>query len=130
MVRMSGLSDALTSIKHAEKAGKKQVIVRPCSKVIIAFLKTMQKSGYIGSFTTIDTKRQGKIVVTLNGRLNNCGVVTPRYDVGLPQIEHWIGQLLPSRQFGKVVLTTHKGILDHVDCRTKLIGGKILGFFY
>ena len=43
MVRMSVLGDTLKTILNAERAGKRQVLVRPSSKVIIKFLKLMQK---------------------------------------------------------------------------------------
>lgn len=46
----------------------------------------------------MDDHRSGKIVVELNGRLNNCGVISPRYDVGVTEIEGWTAKLLPSRQ--------------------------------
>ncbi|CAO2837713.1 unnamed protein product [Amaranthus hypochondriacus] len=38
--------------------------------------------GYIGEFEYVDDHRSGKIVVELNGRLNKCGVISPRFDVG------------------------------------------------
>lgn len=56
--------------------------------------------GYIGEFEIIDDHRAGKIVVNLNGRLNKCGVISPRYDVALNDMEKWASNLLPSRQFG------------------------------
>ena len=45
MVRTSVLNDCLKSINNAEKAGKRQVLIRPSSKVIIKFLTVMQKHG-------------------------------------------------------------------------------------
>lgn len=45
MVRTSVLHDALNSINNAEKAGKRQVMIRPSSKVITKFLQVMQKHG-------------------------------------------------------------------------------------
>ncbi|KAI7983479.1 40S ribosomal protein S15a [Camellia lanceoleosa] len=109
MVRVSVLNDALKSMYNAEKIGKRQVMIRPSSKVIIKFLIVMQKHGYIGEFEYVDDHRSGKIVVELNGRLNKCGVISPRFDVGVKEIEPWTARLLPSRQFGYIVLTTSAG---------------------
>ncbi|XP_077233844.1 small ribosomal subunit protein uS8-like [Tasmannia lanceolata] len=130
MVRVSVLNDALKSMYNAEKRGKRQVMIRPSSKVIIKFLLVMQKHGYIGEFEYVDDHRSGKIVVELNGRLNKCGVISPRFDVGVKEIEPWTARLLPSRQFGYIVLTTSAGIMDHEEARRKNVGGKVLGFFY
>ncbi|KAG8090479.1 hypothetical protein GUJ93_ZPchr0011g28146 [Zizania palustris] len=160
MVRVSVLNDALKTMYNAEKRGKRQVLIRPSSKVIIKFLIVMQKhgecfqhicllqfitrhkdlcqtgnfviltTGYIGEFEFVDDHRSGKIVVELNGRLNKCGVISPRFDVGVKDIEPWTARLLPSRQFGYIVLTTSAGIMDHEEARRKNVGGKVLGFFY
>merc|ERR1719382_981577 len=98
---MNSLAEALRCINNAEKRGKRQVMLRPCSKVVIR-----------------------------TGRLNKCGVISPRFDIALNDIEKWTNNLLPSRQFGKVVLTTSGGIMDHEEARRKHLGGKILGFFF
>ena len=47
MVKTSVLNDALNAINNAEKSGKRQVLIRPSSKVIIKFLTVMQKHGML-----------------------------------------------------------------------------------
>ncbi|KAF5565523.1 40s ribosomal s22 [Fusarium phyllophilum] len=111
MVRTSVLSDALKSINNAEKQGKRQVILRPSSKVIVKFLELMQRHGLISD-------------------LNKCGVISTRFNVRLGDLEKWVVRLLPARQFGHLVLTTSAGIMDHDQARRKHVSGKIIGYFY
>ena len=130
MVLISVLSDALKTILNAERAGKRQVLIRPSSKVIIRFLKLMQKRNYIGDFEIVDDRRGGKVVIELLGRINKCGVISPRFDIGVTEYEKVVANLLPSRQFGYIVMTTNIGIIDQEKARRRHVGGKILGFFY
>ena len=130
MVLMSVLANCLKTITNAEKRGKRQVLIRPSSKVIIKFLQLMQQHGYIGEFEIVDDHRGNKIVIELTGRLNKCGVISPRFDIKESELEKWVVNLLPSRQFGHVVLSTTYGIMTHEDARRKKTGGKVIGFFY
>lgn len=130
MVKMNVLADCLRTIVNAERQGKKQVLIRPVSKLVIRFLKIMQAHGYIGEFEIIDDHRSKKIVVELIGRINKCGVISPRYDLTIHDFEKWTNSILPSRQFGHLVITTNQGVMTHEDARQRHIGGKIVGFFY
>jgi small subunit ribosomal protein S15Ae len=130
MGRVNVLADALKTISNAERVGKRAVMVRPSSNIIIKFLKVMQENGYIQEFSKIDDHRSGKLIVKLNGRLNKCRAISPRYNLKITNLETWVANLLPSRQFGVIVLTTSLGILDHKEALKKKTGGKILGFFY
>ncbi|KAF2970509.1 hypothetical protein GQX73_g3048 [Xylaria multiplex] len=135
MVRTSVLSDAMNSINNADRMGKRQVLIRPASKVTVEFLNIMQKNGYIGEFEIVDDHRSGKIVVQLTGRqvflFSLLAFLSPpRYNVKISQMEKWVTKLLPARQFGHIVLTTSAGVMDHNTARRKHVSGKILGFFY
>ena len=122
MVLISVLSDALKTILNAERAGKRQVLIRPSSKVIIRFLKLMQKRNYIGDFEVVDDRRGGKVVIELLGRINKCGVISPRFDIGVTEYEKVVANLLPSRQFGYIVMTTNIGIIDQEKARRRHVG--------
>ncbi|XP_032202441.1 40S ribosomal protein S15a-like [Mustela erminea] len=130
MVCTNALADALKSINKAEKRGNRLVLARPCSKVIVRFLMVMMKHGYTSEFEITDAHRAGKIAVNLTGRLNKCGVISPRFDVRLKDLEKGQNNLLASRQFGFIVLTTSAGLMDHEEARRKHTGGEILGFFF
>lgn len=56
MVRTSVLHDALNAINNAEKAGKRQVMIRPSSKVIIKFLQVMQRHGMSPTFLVLSLR--------------------------------------------------------------------------
>lgn len=47
MVRIDVLNDALVSICNAERKGKRQVLLRPSSKVVVKFLTVMMRHGML-----------------------------------------------------------------------------------
>ena len=65
--------------------------------MLVKFLKVMQKHGYISEFEVIDDARAGKIIVNLTGRLNKCGVISPRFDITVKKFGQLANAILPSR---------------------------------
>jgi len=53
----------------------------------------MMRPGYIGESEIIDDHRAGKIIVNITGSLNKCGVISPRFDVQLKDLEKWQNNL-------------------------------------
>jgi len=135
MVEISLLSLSLTppySFRFLKGGGNDSGTKSNCCILMTAlrYNKLDTVLGYIGEFEEIDDHRSGKIVVQLIGRINKTGVISPRFNIKLNEIEKWIARLLPSRQFGYVILTTSAGIMDHEEARRRHTGGKVLGYFY
>lgn len=74
MVKTSVLNDALNAINNAEKSGKRQVLIRPSSKVIVKFLSVMQKHGKSDSTQHQEPVRSSKrriVYIQAHTRVDN-----------------------------------------------------------
>ncbi|MBS3055521.1 MAG: 30S ribosomal protein S8 [Candidatus Aenigmarchaeota archaeon] len=123
------LADALAVIKNAEKVGKRECVTR-ASKEIREVLTLLQNNGYIGPFEFVDDGRSGKFKIELKGKIINTNVVKPRYSTRVDEFEKWEKRFLPAREFGLLILTTPKGIIDHKKAKEMHTGGKLVAFVY
>jgi small subunit ribosomal protein S8 len=124
------LNDAMALIKNAEKVGKGECVIRPSSKLIGRVLKVMQDSGYIQQFEYVQDGRAGMFKVVLCGRINDCGVIRPRYSVKLDSMEKYESRYLPAQDFGVLILTTTRGVVTHAEAKRGGVGGKLLAYVY
>ncbi|MDO8556702.1 MAG: 30S ribosomal protein S8, partial [Nanoarchaeota archaeon] len=90
------LATMMGNILNAEKVGKASCIMKPSSSMVKKVLDIMNTQGYIGSFEeTLDGK--GNIVqINLLGKINNCGVVKPRFSVKRDGFEKFEKRFLPA----------------------------------
>ena len=123
------LADVLSVIKNADKVGKKDCVTR-ASKLVKDVLTVLEEKGYIGSFEKIEDGKSGRFKVELKGKIIDCNVIKPRFSVKTDEFEGWEKRFLPARNFGFLIVTTPKGIMDHNKAKDIKSGGKLVAFVY
>ena len=124
------LNDAMAVMKNAQTAGKNECLVRPASKLIGRVLKVFEQHRYIEGFEFINDGRAGMYKVMLNGNINNCGVIKPRFSVKNDEMERWEARYLPAQDFGILILTTNKGVMTQNTAKEQGVGGRLLAYVY
>lgn len=124
------IADALSRLRNAERAGHRECVVKPASKLLGNVLDVMQKGGYVGDFEFIDDARAGRYKVDLIGHINDCGVIKPRYSIKTEDFEQWEARYLPAQDFGQLIVTTTRGVVDHGEAKELGVGGKLLAYVY
>ncbi|KAG6496041.1 hypothetical protein ZIOFF_043889 [Zingiber officinale] len=111
---------------------KRELFVFLSMKKLLKSFRKLQliASGYIKDFQVFDPHRVGRISVELFGRLKDCKALSYRQDIKAKDIEKYRIRMLPTRQWGYVVITTPNGVLDHEDAIKQNVGGQVLGFFH
>lgn len=127
---MDPLSDTLSSLKNSERVGNLACTTKPASKLIGKVLGVMNEHGYIGEFEFVDDGKGGKFQVQLLGKMNDCGVIRPRYDLKKTEFEKFEKRFLPAQGFGILIMTTPLGVMDHKNAMEKGVGGKLLAYVY
>ncbi len=124
------LSNLFTTIYNNELRNKKECLVIPASKLASEILRIVQKNKYIGEFEYIDDGLGGKFKIQLLGRINKCGLISPRLAIQKNEYERWERNYLPAVGVGILVITTSEGVLSHTEAKSKGIGGRLLGYVY
>jgi len=118
------ISDTLNQIMNAKKAKKQEIVVRRYSKFLISLLDLMKKLGYLSY------KIKDKELVIEIKKLNECKAIKPRFNVSSEDIDKYVRRLLPSRDFGFVIISTSKGLMTHTEAEAKIIGGSLIAYIY
>lgn len=123
------LADMFCTIKNAEALGKSECKV-PVSNLIKDSLKVMENNGYIAGSEFLDDGRGGNMVVKLMKKVNNAGVIKPRYFVKADDFAKYEKRFLPAVARGILLVSTSKGVMDQKKAREEKIGGSLLGYVY
>ena|SRR3989338_3230732 len=124
------LALAMTNILNAEMVGKGDCVIKPNAKLTRAVLEIMKNNKFIADFEIIKDGRGDIIKITLNGGINKCGVVKPRFSVTRAEFEKFEKRYLPAKDFGLLIVSTSKGIMTHYEAKEKKVGGKLLAYIY
>ncbi|MBI4981244.1 30S ribosomal protein S8 [Candidatus Woesearchaeota archaeon] len=124
------LAAALSKIMNAERVGKREVLIKPASKLLKEVLNILNEHNYLGTFEEIDDEKGGVLKVNILGNVNKCGAIKPRFSTKHNNFEKWEKRYLPAKDFGLLIVSTPLGIMAHNIAKEKKTGGKLLAYCY
>ena len=127
MPAVNVLANLFSSLQNAEMRNKKECTVIPASGLASEVLKVLQKRRYVGEFEFIDDGVGGKLRIQLLGRINKCGVISPRFPVKSSRLVDWEHRYLPAVGVGTLIVSTPKGVMSHTEAQEKGLGGRLVG---
>lgn len=124
------LANVMSLILNNESIGKSECLIKPVSKVIRQALAVMKEKGYVGDFEETEDSRGNYIRLKLNGSINKCGVIKPKYSVKTNEFEKFEKRYLPAKDVGMLLVSTPSGIMSHYDAKARKTGGRLLVYCY
>ncbi len=124
------LANVLSNIYNTEKVGKKDCLAGAASDLIKRTLKIFKENDYIKDFEVIDDGKGGVVKVHLNGNINKCGVIRPRFSVTRQEFVKFEKRYLPAKNLGILIISTSKGLMTHVQAKEKKVGGRLIAYIY
>ncbi len=123
-------NNALSTIRNASDSGRLKCTIKPASKLIGRALKVMQEHDYISAFEYVDNGKGGIFEVSLNGNINKCGAIKPRFSVSKNDFEKWEKKFLPGKNFGILLVSTSEGVISHEEAQERKTNGKLLAYIF
>jgi ribosomal protein S8 len=120
------VADGLNQVMNAKRVEKRELVIKRHSKVLLSLFEMMKVRGHID----YEADNESKTVTVKILKLNECRAVKPRYFVGVGDIDKYLRRFLPSRNFGTLVISTNKGMLDQKEAVKGNLGGSVLAYFY
>ena len=123
------LAEAINTIKTNEHIGRESCVINS-TKLIKAVISVMKNEEYIKDYEEFKERYTKKMKITLSNRINDIGVIKPRYSANKNDIQQYEGRYIPSRDFGILIVSTPEGVMTNKDAKSRGIGGKLLAYVY
>lgn len=120
------VADGLNQVMNSKRVGKTTVVIKRYSKLLLNLFEMMKAKGHIDYSVDEETRTVTVEVI----KLNECKAVKPRYYASVDTIEKYMRRFLPSRNFGDLVISTNKGLMNHKDAISSNMGGSVIAYFY
>ncbi len=126
---MDILADVLNKIKIAESRGAYECTVRS-TKLVRSVLETMKKHGYVQDYEEFKDGKFKSVKVSLSKKINDIGIIKPRYAVGMKEYQKYETRYIPSKDFGILVISTPRGIMTNREAQEQRTGGRLIAYMY
>lgn len=122
------ISDYLTRLRNALKAGKKSVDI-PSSKVKEALSVILKKTSFIEDFKVVETEKKFKMLNVKLKYSDGDSVIIGLKRISRPGIRRYVkNEDIPRVRngFGIAVVSTSKGLMTDREARDSKIGGEVI----
>ncbi len=123
------VADAINTIKTHERVGRRECTI-PSTKFIKAILDAIKREGYINGYSEEVNGIKKTLKIQLANRINDIGVIKPRFKVSKNTILAYEARYIPSKDMGVLVITTSKGVLTSKEAKEQGIGGRLVAYVY
>ncbi len=122
-------AEAINTIKNNEYIGREECTVYS-TNLIRRFLDILKENGYIEGYEEFSERYAKKLRIKLSKRINNIGVIKPRYSIKNSQIIDFEQRYIPSKDFGLLVISSPEGLTTNRSARERGVGGKLIAYVY
>lgn len=129
MLMVDTFADAINKIKSYENSGRYECVVGS-TRLIKLVLDTMKANNYIKDYTEFKDGKFNMLKVALAKKINDVGVIKPRYAVKAHDLQRYEMRYIPSGNFGILIVSTPEGIMTNRDARAKQLGGRLIAYVY
>ncbi|MGC8568079.1 MAG: 30S ribosomal protein S8 [Candidatus Micrarchaeia archaeon] len=123
------LVNALNKIKMYEYIGRGDCEI-PSSNLVKEIMVLLQKEGYIKSYEEFSKGNVKMLRVYLERKINKIGAIKPRFPVKKDDLQKYEQRYIPSKDFGRLIVSTPQGIMTSREAASLGLGGRLIAYVY